>query len=44
MNTDINKLTHEVINCAMVVSNIIGSGFTEYVYDKAVHLGPSAKI
>jgi len=35
MNTDINKLTHKVINCAMVVSNIIGSGFTEYVYDKA---------
>ena len=41
MNTDINKLTHEVINCAMEVSNIIGSGFTENVYDKArqVELG-----
>ncbi len=38
MNTDINKLTHEVINCAMEVSNIIGSGFTENIYDKAMQV------
>ncbi|MBN4081312.1 GxxExxY protein [Caldithrix abyssi] len=38
MNTDINKLTHEVINCAMEVSNITGTGFTEKVYDRAMQV------
>ena len=38
MNTDINKLTHEVINCAMEVSNVIGSGFTENIYDNAMQV------
>lgn len=38
MNTEINNLTHEVISCGMEVSNIIGSGFTENVYDKAMQV------
>ena len=32
------ELTHNVINCAMEVSNTIGAGFTENIYDKAMQV------
>lgn len=33
-----NDLTHKIINAAMEVSNTIGAGFTENVYDKAMQI------
>ncbi len=38
MESDINKLTHEAINCAMEESNTIGARFTEKIYDNAMHV------
>jgi GxxExxY protein len=38
MDSDLNNLTHEVINCAMEVSNTIGAGFTEKIYDNAMQV------
>jgi len=37
MNTDeINELTHRIIGCAMRVSNTLGTGFLEKVYENAL--------
>ena len=37
MNTDeINALTHQIIGCAMKVSNALGTGFLEKVYENAL--------
>jgi GxxExxY protein len=37
MNTDeINELTHLIIGCAMQVSNTLGTGFLEKVYENAL--------
>jgi GxxExxY protein len=39
MNTDdlvLNRVTERIIGCAMVVSNTLGSGFLERVYENAL--------
>jgi len=33
---DINELTHKIIGCAMEVHNIIGNGFQEIIYQRAL--------
>ncbi|NNF32926.1 MAG: GxxExxY protein [Saprospiraceae bacterium] len=33
---DINKLTHKIIGCAMEVHNVMGNGFQEVVYQRAL--------
>ncbi len=35
-DTDINKLTHKIIGCAMEVHNQMGNGFQEVVYQRAL--------
>lgn len=34
--TDINKLTHKIIGCAMQVHNNLGNGFQEVIYQRAL--------
>ncbi len=34
--TDINKLTHAIIGCAMQVHRILGNGFQEVIYQRAL--------
>lgn len=34
--TDINKLTHKIIGCAMEVHNQMGNGFQEVIYQRAL--------
>lgn len=36
MTNDINELTRKVIGCAMKVHNVLGSGFLEVIYQKAL--------
>src|SRR4051812_12683458 len=36
MTNDINELTHKIIGCAMKVHNVLGSGFLEIIYQKAL--------
>ena len=38
MKDEQNKLTHEIIGCAMEVHNILGSGFQEVVYQRALSI------
>ena len=35
-NQAINELTEKIIGCAFEVSNILGSGFIEKVYERAL--------
>lgn len=35
-NSEINKLTHKIIGCAMEVHNHMGNGFQEVVYQRAL--------
>lgn len=35
---DIDKLTHEIIGCAMQVHNTLGNGFQEVIYQRALAL------
>ena len=35
---DINDLTHKIIGCAFKVHNVLGSGFLERVYEKALKI------
>lgn len=35
-DSDINKLTHKIIGCAMEVHNQMGNGFQEVVYQRAL--------
>jgi GxxExxY protein len=45
MNTDINRISERVIGCAFVVSNTLGVGFVEKVYENAlVHELRKARI
>ncbi len=34
---ELNELTEKIIGCAYEVSNVLGSGFPESVYEKALH-------
>jgi hypothetical protein len=34
---ELNELTEKIIGCAYEVSNTLGSGFPESVYEKALH-------
>ena len=34
--TDINQLTHKIIGCAMQVHRILGNGFQEVIYQRAL--------
>jgi GxxExxY protein len=34
--TDIDKLTHKIIGCAMKVHNTLGNGFQEVIYQRAL--------
>ncbi len=39
MNTDtddLNRITHKIIGCAYTVSNVLGAGFLEKVYENAL--------
>jgi len=36
MADDINELTRKIIGCAMKVHNVLGSGFLEVIYQKAL--------
>jgi len=36
MNQDINKITEKIIGCTYAVSNTLGSGFLEKVYENAL--------
>ncbi|MCO5946883.1 GxxExxY protein [Mucilaginibacter flavidus] len=36
MTNDTNELTHKIIGCAMKVHNVLGSGFLEVIYQKAL--------
>ena len=36
MNTDVNALTERVLGCAFSVSNTLGAGFLEGVYERAL--------
>ena len=36
MNTDFNSITESIIGCAFNVSNTLGSGFLEKVYENAL--------
>jgi len=36
MADEINDLTHKIIGCAMKVHNVLGSGFLEIIYQKAL--------
>ena len=38
MEIPINELTHKIIGCAMQVHNILGSGFQEVIYQRALAL------
>lgn len=39
MNDDeINKLSHNIIGCAMQVHNILGNGFQEVIYQRALSI------
>lgn len=38
MQEDINQLTHRIIGCAMTVHNIIGNGFQEVIYQRALSI------
>jgi len=35
---DINKITHQIIGCAMKVHNTLGSGFQEVIYQRALEI------
>ncbi len=34
--TDIDKLTHKIIGCAMKVHSTLGNGFQEVIYQRAL--------
>ena len=36
MGNNINDLTHKIIGCAMKVHNVLGNGFLEIIYQKAL--------
>ena len=35
-NDDINELTHKIIGCAMQVHRVLGNGFQEIIYQRAL--------
>ncbi|MCB9192191.1 MAG: GxxExxY protein [Flavobacteriales bacterium] len=38
MAEDVNKLTHRIIGCAMQVHRVLGNGFQELIYQRALAL------
>lgn len=36
MNENINELTHKIIGCAMQVHRVLGNGFQEVIYQRAL--------
>ena len=36
--TDIDKLTHKIIGCAMKVHSTLGNGFQEVIYQRALEI------
>ena len=38
LNDEYDKITHEIIGCAMEVHNILGNGFQEVVYQRALSI------
>ena len=44
LKDEYDKIVHEIINCAMEVHKILGNGFQEVVYQRALSVDKNYKI